>query len=149
MPQKFRRAVFVVTYARTKNRIKYLVMKRKFHWRGWEFPKGGIEISESLDGAARREVIEETGKKPLKLRKFNFHGKYFYRKRFPERMEYIGQSFILYCAEIKFGKIIIDRREHSSYKWLNFEDSYKKLTHRNQKDSLNIVNEWLLRVLRE
>jgi len=143
--QKFRKAVFIVAYAKTKEGIKYLVLKRKFHWRGWEFPKGGIDKNETKKETVRREILEETGQKPLsgKVKKFNFHGKYKYKRKFPDREGIIGQEYSLFAVEIKYKKIKFDKLEHSEYKWLNFEDAVKKVTFRNQKKSLKIVNNWL------
>tara|TARA_B100000315_G_scaffold245628_1_gene271778 strand:- start:52 stop:513 length:462 start_codon:yes stop_codon:yes gene_type:complete len=143
MPEKFRRAVFIATYAITKEGVKYLVLKRKFHWKGWEFPKGGINFEESKKSAVKREIIEETGRVAINLKRFNFHGKYRYKRKFSDRKDFLGQSFSLYGVEIKYGKVKIDNMEHSEYKWLNFEDARKKLTHINQKKSLAIVNKWL------
>ena len=143
MPSKYRQAVFVVAYAKTKEGIKYLILKRKFHWKGWEFPKGGINFSESKKSSVRREILEETGKKTLKVKGFNFHGKYNYKKRFPERKDFIGQAYSLYAAEIKYGNVKIDKMEHSSYIWLPFDEAVKKVTFINQKKSLEVVNKWL------
>ena len=143
MKPKFRKAVFIVTYAKTNEGIKYLILKRKLHWRGWEFPKGGINQDETKKAVVRREIFEETGKKPLKIKKYNFSGRYRYKKKYPDRKDFIGQSFILYAAEIKYGKIKFDKLEHSEYKWLQFEEATRRLTWPNQKKSLKIVNNWL------
>ena len=143
MNPKFRKAVFVVAYAKTKEEIKYLVLKRKYHWRGWEFPKGGINPEETKKAAAKRETLEETGEKVRRIKRFNFHGKYRYKKRLSDRKDFEGQEYSLFAAEIKFGKIKFDRMEHSGYKWLSFGDALKQLTFQNQKKSLKIVNEWL------
>jgi len=43
---KYRKAVFVLLYSKTKKWIEYLLLKRKLHWKGWEFPKGKIEPGE-------------------------------------------------------------------------------------------------------
>ena len=145
MSSKYRQAVFVVTYSKTNEGIKYLILKRKFHWRGWEFPKGGIQDNESKRTTVRREILEETGEKTLKVKRFNFHGKYNYKKKFPERKDFIGQAYSLYAAEIKYGKVKIDKMEHSTYVWLSFDEAVKKVTFRNQKKSLGIVNKWLKR----
>lgn len=141
--QKYRQAVFAVTYAETDEGIKYLILKRKFHWRGWEFSKGGINFLESKKSAVKREIFEETGKKPLRIKRFNFHGKYKYKKKLPERKDFIGQAYSLYAAEIKYGKIKIDKSEHLTYKWLSFDEALRKITFQNQKKSLRIVDQWL------
>ena len=143
MKPKFRKAVFIVTYAKTNKGIKYLVLRRKLHWKGWEFPKGGINFSESKKSAVRREILEETGKKPLKIKKYNFSGRYRYKKKYPNRKDFIGQEYSLFAVEIKYGKIKIDKLEHSKYKWLSSDEAIKKVTFRNQKKSLGIVNRWL------
>ena len=41
--KKYRKAVFVVVYSKTPKGVEYLILKRKKHWKGWEFTKGKIE----------------------------------------------------------------------------------------------------------
>jgi len=143
MKSKYRQIVFMVTYAEVGNEVKYLILKRRYHWRGWEFPKGGINQSESKKDAVKREVFEETGKKHLKIKKFNFYGKYEYKKKFPDRKDFIGQAYSLYAVKIKYGKAKLDEVEHSDYKWLSFNDAINKVTFENQKKALGVVNKWL------
>ncbi len=145
---KFRQAVFVVIYRKnnlTKN-FDFLLLKRKKHWIGWEFTKGGVESSDkNLFATAKREVYEESSLKPIKIKKFNVQGKYLYKRRLQDRAEYIGQTYSLFSAQVahKKGKIKIDKSEHSSFKWLSFEKAYKKLRFSNQKRCLAIVNKSL------
>ena len=146
---KYRKSVFIVTYHKSENKIFYLILKRKLHWNGWEFPKGGIEEKENPFEAVQRELKEETGAVPLKIKKFNFRGKYKYKKLVLDREGIIGQSFSLYAAEIKKQKIKFDEKEHTDFRWLAFEEAMKILTHQNQKKSLKIVNNWLTRSERE
>ena len=140
---KYRKAVFVVAYARGKNKIYYLILKRKLHWKGWEFPKGGIKIFESKMNAVKTEIKEETGLKVLNMKKFNIYGKYKYKKELPDRKGIRGQEFSLYAVEIKKGKVKIDGFEHSGYKWVEFNEAVKKLTWNNQKRCLKKVNYFL------
>ena len=109
MKPKYRRAVFVVVYSIDNKIPKYVILKRKLHWKGWEFPKGGLEKGEKIAEVVRREVKEETGLEARKIRRFNFSGKYKYHKKFSDRKGFIGQSFVLYSAEVKEGKIKIDK----------------------------------------
>jgi len=120
-----------------------LILKRKWHWIGWEFPKGGIEKNENILHTVKREVLEETGRKVLKIKRFSVSGKYSYKKELKDRPGYIGQTYALFSAQIKKRKIHIDKKEHSNYKWISFEKAYKILTWPNQKKCLKIVNEWL------
>ena len=142
--EKYRNSVFVVVYRKTDGGINYLILKRKLHWTGWEFPKGGIEQGEKIEEAIKRELKEETGQFPLKIQKHNFSGQYRYRKQSQDR-KFIGQTFSLYSAEIKNPEIVLDKREHSDYLWLPCSEAHKKLTYRNQKKSLEIVNDFFER----
>lgn len=140
---KYRRGVFIVVYSKTKQEVRYLVLKRKLHWKGWEFPKGGLKKGESLIKGVKREVKEEAGKYPLNIKKFPISGKYKYKKELKDREGIDGQTYRLYCAEIKPGLIKLDKKEHSGYNWLNFEKALKKLTWHNQKKCLKITNRFL------
>ena len=143
--EKYRQGIFIVAYAIEKNKIYYLILKRKLHWSGWEFPKGGKESSESYDKGIRREIFEETWKKPLKIINLNINGKYKYKKKLKDRPEIIGQTYKLYAAEIKKEGIKIDKIEHSNYKWLDFKKAVGKLTWENQRKCLKIVNNFLIK----
>ena len=141
----YRKGVFIAAYALAEGKIEYLILRRKLHWRGWEFPKGGLEKGERAINGVKREIKEESGMMPLKIKKFNISGKYKYGKSVSDRENIIGQSYSLYAVEIKKEKIKIDKLEHSDYKWASFEESMKKLTWPNQKRCLKIINKWLSR----
>jgi len=139
---KYRQAVFIVVYAKIKDKIEYLILKRKLHWIGWEFPKGGIEKGESKEKAVKRELKEETGLIPLEIKDYKYFKKYKYRK-LPDRPEYIGQTYSLFSGEVKKARIKLDPREHSNHKWVNFNKAMKLLTWTNQKRCLKKVNKFL------
>ena len=73
---KYRKGVFIVTYRKTSKGIRYLILKRKLHWVGWEFPKGGVESKENIRKTIKREIKEETGQLSLNIKKYDFYGKY-------------------------------------------------------------------------
>jgi len=50
----------------------------------------------------------------------------------------------LYSAEVKKGKVKFDKIEHSGYKWMKFKDAVRKLTWKNQKKCLKVVNSCLI-----
>ena len=139
---KLRPAIFAVVYSEGK-KLEYLILKRKKHWVGWEFPKGKIEFLETKKMAVRREVKEETGLKILKIKKFNVKGLYHYKKKLKDRPKYIGQTYHLFVVKVKKGNVKIDEREHSGFKWVKFAEAGKKITWENQKKCLRIVNKWI------
>ena len=57
---KYRKAVFCIIYRKEKDKLLYLILKRKLHWKGWEFPKGGCEAKENLQKCIKREIKEDT-----------------------------------------------------------------------------------------
>ena len=141
---KLRRGIFIVTYAIVEGKIKYIILKRKLHWIGWEFPKGGVERFEFRRFAVKRELKEEIGLIPIKINSFNENGIYKYNKKYADRKGFSGQNYKLYSAEVNFSKKIkIDGLEHSDFKWINFKEALNKLTWPNQKKCLKVVNEWL------
>ncbi|MBU3913146.1 MAG: NUDIX domain-containing protein [Nanoarchaeota archaeon] len=138
--RKYRKAVFIAVYRKEGKKILYLILKRKLHWKGWEFPKGGIENKETETSAVKRELKEETHQFPIKIIKFKEKGKYRYPKFLDDRPNIIGQTYRLFSAQIKDKKIKIDKKEHLAYKWLEFKKAIKILTWPNQKKCLRIVN---------
>jgi len=140
----YRKAIFAISYREENGKVKYLLLKRKLHWRGWEFPKGGMNLLESKIDAVKREIKEETGLKVLKIKKFPISGKYPYAKKLLDRKGITGQTFSLFAVKVKGSKIKLDDLEHSNYIWLEFSEAVKKLTWPNQKKCLKVVNEYLI-----
>jgi 8-oxo-dGTP pyrophosphatase MutT (NUDIX family) len=141
---KYRKAVFFVTYYLNKdNKPFYLIQKRKLHWKGWEFPKAGVNFLESYKHAIKRELKEEAGLTPIKITKFKEKGKYKYPEKLKDRKGILGQTYKLYAVETKKGKLKVDKKEHYSEKWMDFNKAIKIITHSSQRKCLRIVNNWL------
>ena len=94
----------------------------------------------------KREKLQEEASEKNRLehqrqvRKLEMHGKYNYKKEYSDRPGFIGQTFSLYAAEVVRGKIKLDEHEHSTYEWLDFDDALERLTWKNQKRCLELVN---------
>ncbi|MBU1129058.1 MAG: NUDIX domain-containing protein [Nanoarchaeota archaeon] len=141
---KYRQGVFFVVYFKKNEKIKYLILKRKLHWKGWEFPKGGFEKGEKILDVVKRELKEETGLEALNIKKFNFSEKYKYDKKYADRKGLVGQTFeALYAIDVKKAKVVLDKKEHSEFAWKKFNRAFKKLTWENQRKCLKIVDGWL------
>ena len=144
--KKYRKGVFFVIYSKTKTgKREYLILKRKLHWKGWEFPKGGIEGKEDPINTIKREIKEETGLIPLKIKKFDIKGKFKYDQTLYDRPGVVGQTFeSLYSVEVKKKKINMDGIEHSDFLWADFKQALTKLTWENQKKCLDLVENWFI-----
>lgn len=141
MKEQYRKAVFIVVYSKRNDKLEYIVLKRKLHWRGWEFPKEGLNENEREEEAVKRGVKEETGLNIIgQIRKFEVHGKYNYSKKLPDRPGFIGQTYTLYAVEVNKGKVKLDEHEHSASEWLGFKDAFNRITQQDQKKCLKIVN---------
>ena len=145
MRRKFRKGVFIVVYNLENKIPEYLILKRTLHWKGWEFPKGGVERCCSRRKEAIREIKEETGLDIRKLKNHRKKGKYLYPKKLRDRPGIIGQTYKLYSAEVKKAIPQLDKKEHTTFKWMNFQKAKKTLTHDNQKECLQIVQDWLVK----
>jgi len=143
MGLKYRKSVQIVVYKIETGKIFYLILHRKKHWNGFEFPKGGIEKGESELDAVKRETKEEAGLKIKKILRYNVRGKFDYPRELADRKGFIGQSYRLFSAEVFPGRVKIDKHEHSGYEWLGFKGAIKKLTHQEQKDCLKVVEKKL------
>ena len=145
MKKRYRPGVFAVVYRKSRKGIEYLILRRVLHWKGWEFPKGGVE-NEMEKKAVSREVKEEVGLKPKKIIELKKKGRFKYGKEFEERPGVIGQKWRLFCVEVRKGKVSLNKnkdKEHDKYEWLDFEEAYEKLTWKNQKKCLKIVDNYL------
>jgi len=140
---KYRRGLFLLTYHIEKEKPLYLLLKRKLHWKGWEFPKGGIEKKEPTLKTIKREIKEETNQKPVKIKKHSISGKYKYKTQISDRPGTIGQTYTLYSVQLKTKKIKIDKKEHSTYKWTTYNQALKLLTWPNQRKCLRQINKTL------
>ena len=137
---KLRKSVFVVAYSGEE----YLLLKRKRHWVGWEFPKGGIKIFESRKNAIKRELKEEAGVEVIKgsIKNHRHKGEFLYEDKKKNNFKHDGQKFVLYSAEVKKKKINLKKnpdQEHSDAKWVSYKKALKMLTWPNQKKCLKIV----------
>jgi 8-oxo-dGTP pyrophosphatase MutT (NUDIX family) len=145
---KYRKGVFMVTYSIVKGKPKYLILKRKLHWKGYGFPKGGIENSESKFETIQREISEETGLEIKNIKNHHKSSKWLYTEELKDRPGVVGQTWSLFSVEVKKGPIKVDKKEHYSGSWLDYDKAVDKLTYENQKVCLDIVNNFLRKKFR-
>jgi 8-oxo-dGTP pyrophosphatase MutT (NUDIX family) len=136
---EFRKGVSLVVYRKEKDKILYLVLKRRLRWIGYEIVKGGKLKNENDLQSIKRELKEETGLKPIKITKLNGKLKFNYPKK--DQIVFHKKGFIANCylVEVDSKKVKL-RKEHSSYKWLSYNKSKEILTYTNLKKILENAN---------
>ncbi len=82
---------------------------------GWESPGGHLEENEDLEQALFRELKEETGLSDIKIL-CPIHSFLFY----PGKENSLGG--VVYLAEYISGEVLLDNKEHSTYKWATLSE---------------------------
>ena len=117
------------------DKCRFLILKRRLKWKGWEFVKGHIE-GESMRKAILREIREEIGiKKAVIITRLPKDVTYSYFDG-KEKIKVVQSGFIV---KYSGGKIRISN-EHSQYRWMDFKTAMKKLTHKSHLDFLKMAN---------
>lgn len=140
---KYRKAIFFVVYFLSDKKIEYLLLKRKLHWKGWEFPKGGKENKETDKQTIIRELKEETGLSSEEIISFDKSGKYEYDDKTRVERKFLGQEYKLFAVKVNSKDVRIDENEHSDFRWFVFDKAVDKITWKNQKQCLKIVDKKL------
>ena len=134
---KIRRGVSAIIFVRDKCcKRKYLLLKRKMYWTGWEWLKGGCKKRENELACLEREIKEETGKKVEEyiVTKTNIIFSFKYERPFVHDGElWSGAKNRVYLIELNNKRVKIDNDEHSGYKWVSKADALKLITYKDQK----------------
>jgi len=133
---KTRKGVSAIIFVMDKRKRKYLLLRRKMYWTGWEWLKGGCRKGENEIACLEREIKEEIGKKvedyivtPTKMI-FSFQ----YERPFVHDGElWKGAKNKVYLIELNNKRIKIDKDEHSGFKWASKADALKLITWPDQK----------------
>jgi 8-oxo-dGTP diphosphatase len=108
--------------------VKVLLTQHSRH-KGWEFPKGHIEIGESSEQAALREVEEEAGVKAEILEKVG-ETQYFY---FEDKVRVL-KTVTFYLMKYLDDCEATTAYEVSGMVWLSIGDVEDKLTYKGTKE---------------
>lgn len=105
--------------------VEFLLLRAKY----WEFPKGLIELKESEQEGAVREVREETGLDISLVSDFRESIDYVYRRKdgTPVKKQVV---YFLGKAKTRDFKI---SWEHQEARWLTFEQAMKTLEYENSR----------------
>ena len=138
MHQKYRKGIFCIAY--TAKPLRYLLLHRKLHWKGWEFPKGGSLAREKPENTVKRELMEETRLRAIKIKQFPIKGSFIYDKKTQSEWKAKGFKYVLFSAEVKKGKVRISKREHDRYKWCTYRQALRLLSWPERKKCIKLVN---------
>lgn len=139
----YRKAVLGIIVSRDK---KFLLLYRILHWKGWEFPKGGIEKGETEEEALLREIKEETGLHASIVCRLPYEISYDYPEKFVEntKTKYAGAKQSVYLITAS-GKVKLSG-EHKKYKWVSCEEAMKLLKQESHRKALEAalrhISQW-------
>ena len=145
--REFRRAesVLVVVFSDDGN---VLLLKRSQPFEFWQSVTGSLNVGESHEHAAARELLEETGLKDEGDLYFTGISRQFtidprWRNRFApgttENVEYEYHYRLRRCVSVT---IAISDDEHSAYEWLSISDAIERVwswTNRKALEHLQII----------
>lgn len=138
MPQIVARFVDCHVFRRTPAGAEWLVMKRAPHVMlggAWGMVQGHIEAGERAWETAHRELLEETGVRPIG----------FWQASYVNRF-YLAQTdqIILspvFCAELPPDAAVVLDDEHTDFQWVSFDDAMATYAWPGQRKSLQICRE--------
>lgn len=116
-----------IVLRKTDAEVKVLLTQHSGH-RGWEFPKGHIELGESAQDAAVREVEEESGVKAEILEKAG-QVEYFYYENKEKAFKKVTYFFMKYVGD---GEATT-ADEVSNIEWLEVNKVGVRLTFKSSK----------------
>ncbi|PIY93301.1 MAG: NUDIX pyrophosphatase [Candidatus Magasanikbacteria bacterium CG_4_10_14_0_8_um_filter_32_14] len=126
--------VEIIVYKIKNNQPLFLLLKR-IESRGefWQPITGGANDDETLEDAAKRELMEETQIKNY----LNFINKVHY---FEFDIEIHGRiKEYVFAVEVNEKTEVVLSDEHEEKKWCNFEESLKLLKYENNKEGFRKV----------
>ena len=98
----------------------------------FDFPGGSIDLKESAEDAARRELLEETGLEALELELFNVYSGEITHYVYFNGDEIYGVDLVYLCRKYK-GELKPQQEEVKNLKFYKLDDMPEKMSIRNKQ----------------
>ncbi len=137
--------VAVYCYRRGNNGLQWLMLKRATETNPcWQGVTGAPFEGEALIDAARRELFEETGLRPLRLVQSSYSYTYpipvYNRHKFAQDVKAITEY--VFVAQIDAShEYIVLTEEHVEYRWVGYDEAQALLSWQENKKSLQAVQQ--------
>lgn len=118
-----------------------LLQKRKDNG-CWSYHGGCLELGESLEEAAMRELFEETGLRAKSMELYNVFSGPELHYTYPHGDEVYVVDHVYLCSDFE-GKLVAEASEVLELKWFKFTDIPEKLSKPTEKIIRDFVKEKL------
>lgn len=119
-----------------RNHTRYFLLVKNKNGKHWGFPKGHIEIGETEEQTAKREIKEETN-----LDVTIFKG--FRKKSFYKPFGKTKKKVVIFLAKSKGGKVKVQDSEIDCYKWARAGETLRSLKYPNDLEMFKSALDWL------
>lgn len=132
----YERSCGAIVFRKINDDYRYLVIKNK-RSAHWSFPKGHVEMGETDEETAMREVLEETGIHISIIPGFKTTSEYMIQGK-------VEKTVNIFVASTTDTNTVIQEAEIEDYSWLAFDNAQKRLKFENDKKILTDARAFLL-----
>ena len=116
---KIEKAAVAITF----DEDKFLILKKKGTWEGWQFCQGKIDEGETANHAVLRELKEETGLDGEIIKKLDLEADYWFKWN----NSLVHKFLIFYLIKVNKDQRVKIDVEHSDWKWVSYEEALKDI----------------------
>lgn len=132
----YERSCGAIVFRKINEEYRFLVIKNN-RSAYWSFPKGHVELGETDEDTACREVFEEAGIHIDIIPGFETTSEYMIQNR-------VEKTVNIFVASTKDTTTVIQESEIEDYAWLGFNASLKRLRFENDKKILTQARDFLI-----